>query len=133
MIDDLGHWRYSGEILDDAYGFIYQITNSVTGKKYIGKKQMISVKKLSPLKGKKNKRWKTVGTDWREYTSSSNELNADIEKLGKNSFEFDILHICENKSQLAYFEAKMQFENDVLLREDYYNGIINCRIGKIKI
>ena len=26
-------------------------------------------------------------------------------------------------------ETKEQFERDVLLTDDYYNGIINCRIG----
>ena len=26
-------------------------------------------------------------------------------------------------------EAKIQFEKDVLLTEEYYNGIISCRVG----
>jgi hypothetical protein len=30
---------------------------------------------------------------------------------------------------LAYFEIKEQIERDVLLKDDYYNGIINVRIG----
>ena len=30
---------------------------------------------------------------------------------------------------LAYMEAKLQFEKEVLLRDDYYNGIIQIRIG----
>jgi len=33
---------------------------------------------------------------------------------------------------LAYYEAKEQFDREVLLREDYYNGMINLRIGKVK-
>ncbi len=45
----------------------------------------------------------------------------------------EILKFCQSKSELAYYEAKMQFDNDVLLKEDFYNGIINLRIGKIKL
>ena len=41
----------------------------------------------------------------------------------------EILHLCKTKGECAYLEAKEQFDNNVLLREDYYNGIINVRIG----
>ena len=129
---DLGHWKTNLELTESSlpYGFIYIITNTVTGKRYIGKKQMKSVKKLKPLKGRKNKRHFDVETDWKTYTSSSNELNADITTLGKDKFIFEIVKTCESKFELAYFEAKLQFEHDVLLKEGYYNGIINCRIGR---
>jgi len=33
---------------------------------------------------------------------------------------------------MAYYEAKEQFATDALLSEDYYNGIVNLRISKIK-
>jgi len=132
-MSDFGHWNSTEAVPEDALGFIYQITNLVSGRRYIGKKQMKSVKKLPPLKGKKNKRHKTVDTDWRTYTSSSNELNADIVSIGKDKFQFDIIRFCGSKSQLAYYEAKAQFDQDVLLSEDFYNGIINCRIGRIRI
>ena len=130
---DLGHWITTLALPTSPYGFIYCITNLTTNKKYIGKKQMRSTKKLKPLKGKKNKRHSVVETDWREYTSSSNELNADITKYGKDQFTFEIIRFCCSKSELAYFEAKEQFNRDVLITEGYYNGIINCRIGKIKL
>ena len=71
-------------------------------------------------------------TDWKIYTGSSDKLNEDIQKLGKGKFKFEILRFCQSKSELAYYEAKMQFDNDVLLKEEYYNGIINLRLGKIK-
>jgi len=90
----------------------------------------MSVKKMPPLKGKKNKRHKIVETDWRTYTSSSNELNDDIKKHGKENFRFEILQFCNSKWELAYYESKIQFQLDVLVSEKYYNGIINCRIGK---
>jgi hypothetical protein len=127
---DLGHWIPKVEIPDSTYGFVYMITNLTDNKKYIGKKQMVTTRKMPPLKGKKNKRHKEVETDWRTYTSSSNELNADILKYGKENFKFEILIFCNSKWQLAYYETKLQFAHDVLISEKYYNGIINCRIGK---
>lgn len=129
---DLGHWQtnLSFNLAQLPYGFIYIITNTVDGKKYIGKKQIKSVKKLKPLKGRKNKRHFDIETDWKTYTSSSNELNADIVKHGKDRFKFEIIRFCDSKFELAYYEAKLQFEHDVLLKDGYYNGIINCRIGR---
>lgn len=131
---DLGHWSTS-LIIEEGnipYGFIYKITCLITGKKYIGKKQCKSILKRKPLKGKKNKRHEVIETDWKIYTSSSRELNEDILKYGKDNFEFEIIEICDSKFALAYREAKIQFDEEVLLRDDYYNGIINLRVSKPK-
>ena len=130
---DLGHWVTSLSVPEEAYGFIYMITNLVTNKKYVGKKQMVSKRTKPPLKGKKRKRICMVESDWKTYISSSNDLVKDIEDLGKDKFRFEILRFCSNKSQLAYFEAKEQFDREVLLKEDYYNGIINLKLAKVKI
>ena len=98
-------------------------------KKYIGKKLWVSVRKLPPLKGKKRKRIKLVETDWKTYYGSSDQVNALLEQKGEKAFRRDILYFCYNKSELSYLEAKEQFDRNVLLSDDYYNGIINCRIG----
>ena len=127
---DLGHWKCDCDWATDCFGFIYEIKNIQTGKKYIGKKQMVKRIKRQPLKGKKRKRIDLVESDWKSYTGSSDRLNADIEEFGKDTFTFQILRFCGSKFELSYFESKMQFERDVLLSEDYYNGIINCRIGR---
>lgn len=132
MEKNTGHWVFLVEMPENAFGFIYEITNLTNNRKYIGKKQMLTTKKMPPLKGKKNKRHKTVETDWKTYTGSSNQLNSDIETEGKENFKFEVLRFCENKSQLAYFEIQKQIQEDVLLKEEYYNGIINCRLGKVK-
>ena len=129
-MDNYGHWHYDSEIPEDCYGFIYQITNTTNNKKYIGKKQIQKIIKRPPLKGKKNKRHLITESDWKTYTGSCNQLNEDIEQLGKEHFAFTILRLCYNKWELAYYEAELQFELKVLLSDDYYNGIINCRIGK---
>lgn len=129
---ELGHWilEDSVKLNEYTFGFIYEITNTVNNKKYIGKKQCKSKLKRAPLKGKKNKRIEIRESDWREYTSSSTELNEDIKKYGKSKFVFKILRACNSKWELAYFEISEQIKNNVLLRDDYYNGIINVRIGR---
>tara|TARA_R110000751_G_scaffold13186_1_gene44537 strand:- start:202 stop:603 length:402 start_codon:yes stop_codon:yes gene_type:complete len=130
-VSNLGHWEgILEEGTDIPYGFVYLITNNTNNKKYIGKKQCQSVRKRPPLKGKKNKRHETIETDWKTYTSSSNQLNEDLEVLGKDSFKFQIIRWCDSKWELSYYEGKLQFEEEVLLKDDYYNGIINLRIGK---
>lgn len=128
---DLGHWQLGKDVTvrENAFGFVYQIRNLVTQKKYIGKKQCITTLKRPPLKGKKNRRLELKETDWKTYTGSSAELNQDIEKYGKNNFEFTILYFCDSKWELGYREIKEQIEKDVILREDFYNGILNVRIG----
>tara|TARA_B100001093_G_C26397851_1_gene829951 strand:+ start:138 stop:572 length:435 start_codon:yes stop_codon:yes gene_type:complete len=127
---DTGIWTIQIPIPEDRFGFIYEITNITNGKKYIGKKQMVRRIKRKPLKGKKRKRIDFIESDWKSYTGSSDSLNNDILTLGIDKFKFNILKFCQSKFELSYFEAKIQFENDVLLSENYYNGIINCRIGK---
>jgi len=128
---DTGHWILCEgiEITDETFGFLYLITNNLTNKKYIGKKQCISKIKRQPLKGKTRKRICYKQSNWKTYTSSSNDLNDDIIKYGKENFTFEIIRVCNSKWALAYFEIKEQIERDVLLKDDYYNGIINVRIG----
>jgi hypothetical protein len=132
-MQDLGHWITKLDIPANPYGFIYIITNTLYNKMYIGKKQILTKHKKPPLKGKKNKRISVVETDWKTYTSSSVELNKDLAEVGINNFIFEIIRFCNSKSELAYYEAKEQFDREVLLKECYYNGIINLRIGKIKL
>ncbi|OUW48036.1 MAG: hypothetical protein CBD47_03600 [Synechococcus sp. TMED187] len=111
------------------YGFVYVITNRALNKKYIGKKFFWSKKTLPPLKGKKRKRRSIIESNWRDYYGSSANLMEDVETQGKDMFHREIVYLGKGKGDLAYMEAKLQFENEVLLRDDYYNGIINIRLG----
>lgn len=129
---DLGHWDVEEGVYlhDNFFGFIYCIVNKKTGKTYIGKKQCVRRLKRKPLKGKKRNRIDSLESDWKTYTSSSKELNEDIIKFGKENFTFSIIKLCGSKWELGYEEIKEQIKRDVLLRDDYYNGIINVRIGR---
>jgi len=129
---DLGHWRLKEGVKEnsEAFGFVYEITNKTNNRKYIGKKQCRMRIKRKPLKGLKRNRITHAESDWKNYTGSSKELNEDIIKCGKENFDFVILEWGNSKFELGYKEIKLQLLNDVLLKEEYYNGIINVRIGR---
>jgi hypothetical protein len=125
-------WTYQGsEFVEPAaehYGFVYIITNLVTGRRYIGKK-LFWFKKTRQVKGKK-KRY-LAESDWRDYWGSNDELLADIEKSGIDNFNREILYLCGNKGECTYQEAKAQFEHDVLRRPtEFYNSWIICRVHR---
>lgn len=127
------NWLYEGQPFDsdmigDYVGFVYLITNLDNDKKYIGKKWFWSTKKLPPLKGKKRKRTVVKESDWKQYYGSSEEVKLLLEQHGKDNFKREILRLCKTKGECTYYEAKLQFDFDVLLRDDYYNEFIGCKI-----
>ena len=126
-------WTYEGKAIDtipDEYeGFVYLITNLTTGQKYIGKKLAKFKTTKPPLKGKKNKRRGYKESDWKDYWGSSDRLNADVTALGPENFTREILYLCKSRAEMSYIEAKEQFDRRVLETDEYYNGIINVRVG----
>lgn len=133
----MSYWIYEGkqisELPEGCEAFVYLITNNKNGMKYVGKKLAKFKTTKPPLKGKKNKRRGTKESDWREYWGSSDYLKEDVAKYGESNFTREILYICPSKGVASYLEAKEQFEREVLLNDDYYNGIINVRVGGSKI
>lgn len=128
-------WFYNGEeftseMIGDYIGFVYVITDFSNNKKYVGKKLLVSKRKLPPLKGKTRKRSVIKETDWKTYYGSSDEVKMMVEQKGSENFRRDILHLCKTKGELSYLEAKEQFDRNVLLSDDYYNGIIQCKIHR---
>lgn len=129
-------WTYKEQIMEelpeDCEAFVYLITNLTNNRKYIGKKLAKFKKTRPPLKGKKRKRREHVESDWKEYWGSNDHLKEDVATLGPENFTREILYLCGSRGAASYMEAKLQFEHNVLLSDEYYNGIINVRVGGSK-
>ena len=131
-------WTHQGSIVselpEDCIGFVYNITNTVTGRQYVGKKLAKFSKttyktiKLKNGAKKKKKIRSKIDSDWQEYYGSSVELSKDIDALGKEKFTREILHYCKSKAETSYVEAREQFDRKVLESDDYYNGQISVRV-----
>jgi hypothetical protein len=131
-------WTHNGAIVEvlpeDCIGFVYLITNTTTGRKYIGKKlakfSKTSYKVVKQKNGeKKKKKIKSkVESDWQTYYGSNDMLNEDVNNLGKDKFTREILFYCKSKAQCSYIEAREQFTHKVLESTDYYNGQISVRV-----
>ena len=125
-------WYYNNELFEltpeEYQGFVYQLTEIHTNKKYIGKKNFWKPKVLPINKTRKRRVRTRIESDWKDYYGSSNEVRQLVEQHGKERFKREILKLCKTKGEMSYYEAKLQFENNVLFRDDYYNEFIGCRV-----
>jgi hypothetical protein len=131
-------WYYQGSLVEqlpeDCVGFVYLITNNLTGRMYVGKKLAKFAKtsyKTVKLKNGNKKRKKIrskIDSDWQEYYGSSTELTEDINSQGPDKFTRQILYYCKSKAECSYIEAREQFSRRVLESNDYYNGQISVRV-----
>ena len=111
-------WYYKNMLFEETpenyQGFVYEITELRTGKKYIGKKNFWKPKTL-PKNSKRKRRIRTrVESDWRSYFGSSGVLIEKVNEYGEKGFTRVILKLCKTKGEMSYYEAKLQFEKDVL-------------------
>lgn len=130
-------WSHNGSPIQDtdveAYcGFVYLITNTINGRKYIGKKILKNRRRVKQ-KAKTRRKIKVFDSDWKEYYGSSPSLQEDIKHFGKESFTREILFFCKNKSEMAYVEAKEQFLRGCLETAEYYNEHIMVRVRKANL
>lgn len=121
-------WIYNNVEFNNSteyYGFVYLIEHIDTHKKYIGRKYLTKAG-YKQVKGKRKKIRKE--SDWREYYGSSPALLKDVEKYGKDKFKRTILRLCKTRGECNYWETKLIFETDAILREDYYNSWCSVKI-----
>ncbi len=131
-------WIYKNEpveqLPEDCVGFVYIVTNTVSGRMYVGKKlarfKTTRYKMHTQKNGKKirKKIRGAVASDWQEYYGSSDHLNRDVESLGRDRFRREILYYCRSKAECNYIEAREQFARKVLESDQYYNGHIRVRV-----
>jgi hypothetical protein len=131
-------WLFESTLVEslpeDCVGFVYLITNTASGRKYIGKKLAKFSKttyKVVKLKNGNKKRKKIrskIDSDWQLYYGSNEELKRDIDTLGPDKFKREILFYCKSKAECSYIEAREQFRHQVLESDAYYNGQISVRV-----
>jgi hypothetical protein len=126
-------WLYESQPFEDPgdwYGFVYRITHTPTGRKYIGRKYFTQAG-YKQVKGKRKKTRKE--SNWKEYWGSSKYLQADVEKYGKEEFSREIIRLCKNRSECSYYETKAIFDENALLSEEYYNHWVACKITEVQV
>jgi len=119
--------EFTEENIDGHFGFVYLITHTQSGRKYIGKK-FFTKSKTTQVKGKKKKT--RVSSDWMTYWGSNLLLQEEVKKNGEDQYVREILHLCKTKSELSYWETWEIFSRHALLNESYYNQWVSCKITK---
>jgi len=135
-MSDLSPWTWRGHPFTENdvgswFGFVYEITNIITGKRYIGRKYFYSTNRVKQ-RGKKNRKIVRKQSDWQKYYGSSKTLIADIELHGKENFKREILSLHEGRGDVNYHELKEQIVRDVLNDDTYYNDNIFTRFFRKK-
>ena len=107
-------WLYEGkhftsDDINDFFGFVYCITNTNNGRKYIGRKYFYAYR--TP-KGKKRK--VKQESDWKKYYGSCPELKEDIKRYGKEQFQREIMSIHKAKGLVNFEETRQLFHHNVL-------------------
>lgn len=122
--------EFTEDMVGDWFGFVYLIENKINGRRYVGKK-FFTRAGTKQIKGKKKK--VRLSSGWANYWSSSEELKADVKKLGEENFARKILYLCKSRSECSYRETKEIFINDALLTTEYYNSWVSCKIHKAHV
>jgi len=119
---------------ENSFGFIYKITNQITGKFYIGKKSLyhnikkkLTKKELAEQTGPGRKSaTKRIQkeSDWITYWGSNKEILEEIKIKGNLAFQREILKIVNTKKELTYWEIAYQCQYNVLLIDSYNDNIL---------
>lgn len=136
-------WTLEGECIysppDGYLGYIYKITNLSNGWIYIGRKVFEHTKKVKISKKVKKetgtrKRVTKVNKDsgWLDYFGSSEFLKKDLEENGYNC-KREILKLCKDKISLNFWEVAYMIKEEVLFRDDCYNGSISGKFYKGRV
>jgi len=140
-------WLYKDKQINEltdmpehTFGFIYEVTHVPTGRKYLGKKQLISVqnkplgkKELAELTDKRASKKKKVikESDWKTYYGSNPEIKQLIKDKKQSEFTREIVMFVSSKKLLTYYENKFLFINEVIEpHTNYINDNIEGRYFK---
>jgi len=124
-------WTYNDnevtpEVIGDAYGFVYVITNEKTGRRYVGRKYFTKAG-YKTVKGKRKKI--RLSSGWEDYYGSNKALIEDVATLGEENFTRRIIKLCRNRSECSYWETHFIFQFEALLSDRWYNEWVTCKIS----
>ena len=119
----------------ETYGFVYRVVHLISGKTYIGRKnlyhtrkQKLTKKEIALLTGpgrKPTHKRVEKESDWLNYYGSNKTVMGMIKEGKSDEFEKYILQLAPNKKLLTYYETKYLFVYGVLEKPDeYYNDNI---------
>jgi len=123
--------------IDEWYGFIYLVKDTISGKMYIGKKNFKTnrniklgkkeIKALPITRGRKASKKQVIAeSDWKTYYGSADEIKNNPDK---SHYERYLLKLARSSKELTYFELKYLCVYEVLEKPDLF---INSNIlGKI--
>jgi len=125
MSDYENTWVFDGQPftskdIGKSYGFVYLITDRITGKMYIGRKYFWSMRKKKGATKRKREE-----SDWKSYYGSGDEIKALVKEFGQNRFNRQILSVHSTRGDVNYSEVREQFRRDVLEKDEYINANIN--------
>jgi hypothetical protein len=119
---------------EKCIGFVYLIKNRTNGKIYVGKKILHNTLSKTLTKREKEE-WSKPGkvpkkkknikeSNWQSYYGSSKTLLDDLNTLGKDGFEREILRLCYTKKEMSYYEVYYQMKYEVLHYDTYNMNIL---------
>lgn len=137
------NWIFTSKFdIEKYWGFVYKITNILTGEFYIGSKSFfsrtngkISKKRSNELysgKGRKPLREKKIKeSDWKYYKSSSKDVQ-ELIKLDENNFKFEVLELFETKQHMLLYEAHLIIKEFLNMNDKILNKWVSVKAFKLK-
>jgi len=133
----------TNQIPTGVIGFVYIITHTPSGKKYIGKKNLYNERRI-PMGKRELKAWTKPGTkpkkkvsikesNWKSYYSSNAWILEQVKNGHDADFKREILQWCYTKIDLTYQECRYQFIHNVLKDDNYLNDNILGKFYKGKV
>ena len=140
-------WIFEGNIVteevipENAAGFVYMITHIPSGRYYIGKKSLESVRTVKIGKRelerlKEERKARGVGgrvaakkkvrkvSDWETYYSSNDWIKEQVKEGKSEEFKREIIQFCNSKKSLSYYEVYWMFKYNVLSDQNSLNSNI---------
>jgi hypothetical protein len=131
----MSEWTYNdrpveAEDYEGMVAFVYLITNTATGRQYIGKKRLATVRRTK-VKGKTKRKVVRKQSDWIDYWGSNKPLLEELAASDKANYTRKILRWCRTLSEASYYETREILCRDALLKPDqYYNEWCTVKVTR---